>query len=64
MPAVLPSSGKEAPNLVDPWDQVILSMGTVETVTVNIGAWERIKSTGGYRKRAIEKWNPTTRLKK
>jgi hypothetical protein len=36
MPVVLPSSGKEAPNLADPLDQVILSLGRLERVTVKI----------------------------
>jgi hypothetical protein len=36
MPPVLPSACKEAPNLADPLDQVILSLGAIETVTVKI----------------------------
>jgi len=32
-PALFPSLGKEAPNVADPSDRVILSLGTTETVT-------------------------------
>jgi hypothetical protein len=31
-PTLFPFSGKEVPNLLDPLDQAILSLGTIQTV--------------------------------
>jgi hypothetical protein len=58
-PAVLPSSGRDAPNLENPLDRAT-------TVTGYHGNAKRaqIKSTSSDRKRAIEKLKTTTTLKK
>jgi hypothetical protein len=60
---LLPFSGKEALNLVDPLNQAILSQGRMEVLNL-LCTSEDIKSTGNNRKVATEKLKTTTRLKK
>jgi hypothetical protein len=62
--APFPSSGKEAPNLVDPLDQAILSLGTIQTVNLLRYTPENISSprvvTGKW---LLKNEKLTTRLK-
>ena len=61
--SLLPSSCKEAPNLVDPLDWVILSQWAPQKQQLVMKrTWEQIKSTGSNGKISVERLKTTTRL--